>query len=131
MRFPIAYGRIAPLLTATGMPARSAHIDVDEEFVSIRMGIWFSAKIARSAITRVELDNKRYVSIGVHGWGGRWLVNGKAGDFVKITINPTARAKVGPVTVKLRELVVSLENPTSFIEPVSYTHLTLPTTPYV
>ena len=53
--------------------------------------------------------------IGVHGWRGRWLVNGAATGLVAITVDPAVRAWAVGVPVKLRELTLSLEDPDALV----------------
>lgn len=79
------------------------------------MGWWFSADIPRSAITSATSDHAFVGGIGVHGAGGRWLVNGAAKGIVRIEIDPRARAKVLGVPVRLRQLRVSMEEPDALI----------------
>ncbi len=51
---------------------------------------------------------------GVHGWRGRWLVNGSSHGIVVLGIDPPARARTLGLPVRLRELAVSLEDPVGF-----------------
>jgi len=44
----------------------------------------------------------------VHGFGGRWLVNGSGRGILSIRLNPGQRAYVMGVPVRLRELLVSV-----------------------
>ena len=77
----------------------------------------------RADVPRPSLRSPRRVrnsiSIGVHGWGGRWLVNGAAGPLVAVAIDPPARARVLGFPVRLRELIVSVEDPAAVIDELS------------
>lgn len=48
---------------------------------------------------------------GVHGWAGRWLVNGAGEGVLAIDLDPTQRARVAGFPVRLRQLLVSVEDP--------------------
>jgi len=120
MRTSISYGAITPLLIATGMPQRRAWVEVDDDTVQVRMSWGFSADIPRSSVTGARmLDGRTPLSIGVHGWRGRWLVNGSRMGLVVIDIDPPTKAKVGPVTVSLRELTVSVDDPEELVAALS------------
>ena len=103
------------LMTVLGSgPARSAVI-VGPERVEVRMGLSFRGSIPRAAIRAVEPDRRRHLSIGVHGWGGRWLVNGSLRGLVRILVAPPARGYVLGVPVRLREVIVSVEDPEGLV----------------
>jgi hypothetical protein len=119
MRFEIAYGRIAPLLAATGMPKSKGYMEIGDTDLDVHMSWAFSASIPLTAITSAEpLDNK-VMSIGVHGWRGRWLVNGAGHRLVKIMIDPPVKAKAVQFPINLRELTVSVEDPDEFVRALT------------
>jgi hypothetical protein len=70
----------------------------------------FRTEFSRTSIRSLHRAGNS-VSIGIHGWRGRWLVNGAAGPLVALTIDPPARARVLGVPVRLRELIVSVDEP--------------------
>jgi len=109
MRFEFAYGRLAPLLVVTGLSRRWSSIDVSDDELQIRMGWSFQATIPRSNIAIAEKLDKKVISIGVHGWAGRWLVNGAGDRLVRVEINPQVKARV-VIPVRLRELTMSVED---------------------
>ena len=53
--------------------------------------------------------------VGVHGWAGRWLVNGATTGIVTLTVDPAARGRMLGVPVKLRVLHLSLQDPDGFV----------------
>jgi hypothetical protein len=59
------------------------------------------------------------LSIGVHGWRGRWIVNGAASPMVAISIAPAARARMLGLPVSLRELRVSVDDPEALVAAVT------------
>jgi hypothetical protein len=50
---------------------------------------------------------------GVHGWAGRWLVNGAGDGIVVLNLDPLQRGYVMGFPVKLRELRVSVDDPSA------------------
>ena len=51
----------------------------------------------------------------MHGWNGRWLVNGSSHGIVRIDLDPAQRAWVVGLPVSLRTLRVSVEDPDALI----------------
>jgi hypothetical protein len=113
-RIPIRFGRLKALFTALGIMPAHAYLDVGPELVRVRMGWGFRAEVPRTSIRSVRRV-RNTVSIGVHGWRGRWLVNGAAGPLVAIAIEPSAPARVMGFPIRLRELTVSVEDPDAVI----------------
>lgn len=79
----------------------------------------FHADVPRRSIRSVRRERNAYLSLGVHGWRGRWLVNGAAGPLVALVIEPPVRARVCGVPVRLTELFVSVEDPDAAISELS------------
>jgi hypothetical protein len=44
----------------------------------------------------------------VHGFAGRWLVNGSGREILSIRLNPVQRAYLMGVPIRLQELLVSV-----------------------
>lgn len=97
------------ILFATGAPPSAAYIEVDGDMVRAHMGRLFRAEFARTAVASVE-QVRRVVSVGVHGWKGRWIVNGTNGPIARVVLDTPARARVVGVPVRLRELLVSVDD---------------------
>lgn len=121
MRFEISYSdafRWLATITGTG-PGRSG-VEVTDDHVEARMGWAFRARTPRNAIRAVEqpVEFPALFGWGVHGWNGRWSVNGSQRGAVRIAIEPAANARVLGITVTLRELYVSLEEPEAFATAV-------------
>jgi hypothetical protein len=110
MRIPIRYGNpwrwLLPLLL---LPARAAYLRLDGDVVKVRMGWAFRAKFPRADVAEVT-KHRPVVSIGAHGWKGRWLVNGAHRPIAVIRLSQPARARVIGFPVVLRELLVSVED---------------------
>ncbi len=109
-RIPIRY--VKPwswLLAVLLLPARFAYISVDGDVVKVRMGWAFRTKFPRSSVESVT-NFRPVVSVGAHGWRGRWLVNGANRPIATIRLSPSARARVLGFPVNLRELLVSVDD---------------------
>jgi len=115
--FAFRYGVFRLLLTVLGMGPGLSRVALGADTLHVRMGWAFQAKVPRDRITSAEAVSGLVGGIGVHGWGGRWLVNGAASGLVKITFEPAGRARM-VIPVKLTQLTVSLEDPDGFIAAV-------------
>jgi hypothetical protein len=109
-RITIRFGRLKPLFTLLGLTSGRSYLELDPELVRVRMGWGFRADVPRSSIRSVRRV-RNAVSIGVHGWRGRWLVNGAAGPLVALAIEPPAPARTLGIPIRLRELIVSVDDP--------------------
>jgi hypothetical protein len=109
---------LKPLFAALGVTPGQAYLDVAPDRVRVRMGWGFRADVRRPSIRSVRRV-RNAVSIGVHGWRGRWLVNGASGPLVAIAIEPSAPARVIGFPIRLRELIVSVEDPDAVIAALS------------
>lgn len=119
-RFAFRYDRWCGwLLGLLGHGRRFSHLDVDDTHLAVQMGYGFRALIPRSAISNVRPWSGRVWGWGVHGWKGRWLVNGSSHGIMVLDIEPPVRAKVLLIPITLRELAVSLEDPDAFVAAVS------------
>jgi hypothetical protein len=110
MRIPIRYG--TPwrwLLPIFLLPARLAYIRIDGDSVKVRMAWAFRAKFSRADVMEV-VNYRPVVSIGVHGWRGRWLVNGAHRPIAVVRLSQPTRARVIGIPVTLRELLVSIDD---------------------
>jgi hypothetical protein len=110
MRIPIRYG--CPwrwLLTFLLLPARFSYIKIDRDEVSVRMGWAFRTKFPRSDVTDVA-NHRPVISVGAHGWKGRWLVNGAHRPIAMIRLAQPVRGRVVGFPVTVREIWVSVEN---------------------
>jgi hypothetical protein len=117
-RLPIRFGHLEPLFRLLGITPSSSYVDIGPDRVRVRMGWAFGAELPRTSI-RSARRVPNAISIGVHGWRGRWLVNGAAGPLVAVAIDPPAPARVLGVPVRLRELVVSVDDPDALIRALS------------
>jgi hypothetical protein len=109
IKFEPAYALLSRSLFIS--PADS-YVEIDGDGISVRMAWAFKADFDRSAVQRTSVLGKRIpLTRGVHGWAGRWLVNGAGDDILVINLNPPQRGYVVGFPVKLRELLVSVHDP--------------------
>ncbi|MEA2495708.1 MAG: hypothetical protein QOJ29_3619 [Thermoleophilaceae bacterium] len=118
-RIPIRFGRLKPLLALFGWTPRRSFLEVRPDLVVVRMSWGFHAEVPRAAIRSVRRVANVYSSFGVHGWRGRWLVNGAAGPLVALVIEPRVRARASGIPVWLSELLVSVDDPDAVIAELS------------
>lgn len=111
-RFAIRFdGGFRWLFTLLLLPPSASYVEVGEDEVQVRMSWGFRARIPRWTVTSATPYGKTVFSWGVHGWGGRWLVNGSSRGIVSVKLEPSARAWVMGFPIRLKELLVSVEDP--------------------
>lgn len=111
-RFAIRFDRAyRALSTALLLPPSRAFVELDGDDVGVRMGWAFRARFPRAAVASAIPSPRRPLSRGVHGFAGRWLVNGSADGILALALDPPQRGFVLGWPVRLRTLLVSLEDP--------------------
>jgi hypothetical protein len=91
-------------------------MEIGSELVRVRMG-WGATRHAqfRTEFSRTSIRSLRRVfevsKHRPHGWRGRWLVNGAAGPLVALSLDPPVRARLLGLPIRLRELIVSVDDP--------------------
>jgi hypothetical protein len=109
-RFPIKYSKFwSWLLRSLLIPPRLAYLEIDGNNVRVRMSYAFRSRFSRGDISGVG-THRPVVSIGVHGWRGRWMVNGAHRPIARITFALPVTARVLGVAVQVRELLVSVDD---------------------
>jgi hypothetical protein len=112
MRFPIRFdGWFRLLSTVVFMPPSAAYVEVEDGRVEVRMSWGFRASFPVAAVASTSSFDRRPLSRGVHGWNGRWLVNGSGQGIVVIDLEPEQAARVMGFPVRLRQLMVSVKDP--------------------
>ena len=114
-RFPIRFTGSNNSLRLVGLGPDASWVELGADAVTVRMGWAFNATIDRSAVRAVRPVTDRVLSRGVHGWRGRWLVNGSAEGLVEIELDPPARARAVGVPVRVELLRVSVVDPDGFL----------------
>jgi hypothetical protein len=109
-RIPIRYSKVwSWLLTILLLPRSLSYIEIDGDTIRVRMAWAFRARLTRGDISTVS-SHRPVVSIGAHGWRGRWLVNGAHRPIARMTFALPVRARVLGVRVHVRELLVSVDD---------------------
>lgn len=103
------------LLGLLGHGRRLSRVRVDATTVDVRMGLAFRASVPRASVVQAAPYDGRVWGWGVHGWRGRWLVNGSSQGLVTLTIDPPTPARVLGIPVRLRQLIVSLVDRDAFL----------------
>ena len=112
IRFDSWYRTLSSLLLLS--PSRS-YVEIADGQVHVRMAWAFRASFPCSSLVRVAVSDHRPTSRGVHGMDGRWLVNGSGSDIVAMDLNPIGRGYVMGFQVRLRQLLVSVEDPEGLV----------------
>ena len=115
--FAVRYARwMRPVLALGGLGRRRVRVELSDSELVVRAGIWFRATIARTSIRAVEHQGNAWWAIGVHtDFRGRWLVNGSPRGIVVVHLDPVIRARAAGLSVKVKRLALSLENPDGFV----------------
>jgi hypothetical protein len=109
--FKIRYSGPRRILnTVLGIGPRVSGIEVGPDTVSVSVGWAFSASIPRAAIRSAELANVTAVRKWALGLG-----NGSGSDVVSLAIDPATKARSMVFPVRLRRLIVSVEDPQGLI----------------
>ncbi|MFD2111383.1 hypothetical protein [Thiorhodococcus fuscus] len=116
IRFDGWYEFLSTLLL---LPPSACYVSISGDLVEVRMGWAFSARVPRTAITSVAPLRKSPLSRGVHGFAGRWLVNGSGRGILTLDLKPAQRGSVMGFPVRLRELQVSVEDPDGLVAALS------------
>jgi hypothetical protein len=119
-RFAISYDGSGWVASAIGAGPDRSGVEVDAGQVLVWYGRYFRLEIPRERIRLVRPSSMRlWGTRGVHGGGGRWVVNGSAQGLVELVLEPPAEAepRLGTLFTRARvgQLIVSLADPDGFI----------------
>jgi hypothetical protein len=118
--FTISFSRPMRLLMGLlGTGPRRSRVEVRGDSVVVKLGWAFHAAIPTASIAGVRRRERCGISRGVHGWAGRYLVNGSRRGLVAISVEPAQRARVAGVPVRLRELTVSVDDPVGLADALA------------
>ncbi len=112
LRFDRAYGLLSSALL---LRPSDSFVEVDGNEVRVHMAWAFRSAFPRASVREVVEYPRRVLSRGVHGFAGRWLVNGSGRGIVRIRLEPHQRAYVLGFPVRLRELLVAVEDPAALM----------------
>jgi hypothetical protein len=96
-----------------GLGGRDA-IEFDDTSFRVRFGT-FRVRVPLGSVAETEPIDTRIISAGVHGWRGRWLVNGSSRGLLRLTIDPGERGRLLGVPIRVRELTLSLDDRDGFL----------------
>ena len=122
MRFSIPFSRVSRLfLGLFGMGPGRSLLRVDGEALRVRLGWGFRARIPLDAIRSAHAAGPPPLSsgVGVHGWRGRWVVNGRRGPTVVMELSEPVPARVGPFTSGVTHLQIGVDDPETLAEVLS------------
>src|SRR5262245_3403448 len=91
IRFDTWYGVLSSLSLI--LPSRS-YVEVEREHVEVRMDWAFRSRFPRVAVASVSDTDLRPWSRGIHGFAGRWLVNGSGRGLLVLDLVPSQRGYV-------------------------------------
>ncbi len=115
--FALSYDRpLLPLFRAVGAGPSRSRVEVAADRVRVRMGWVFQASFPRRTVRSATRDHGRVTGWGVHGWRGRWLVNGSSHGLVRLDLDPGVRGRVLGCSVQLRTLRVSTTRPDELVD---------------
>lgn len=110
------YSRLSRLLFAPmGMGPRHSAVEVADGHLRVRMGWAFAADIPVAQVRTAVQRTKPVLDCGVHGWRGRWNVNGVMTGLVEIHVDPAVAAHVVRFPVRLCELRIGVDDPATLI----------------
>jgi hypothetical protein len=120
IEFDATYGLLSKALL---IPPSDSYVEITDQDVTVRMAWAFRARFDRSHVARASLLGRQVLlTRGVHGWGGRWLVNGTGDGIVVFDLTPKQRAYVVGVPVSLGQLQVSVADPSALLAAVNQPH---------
>jgi hypothetical protein len=108
-------GWFEPFSVPFGLGPQHSDVSVANDSLHVSMGWGFTADIPLSAVAAAKPSDDRVYAWGVHGFRGRWLVNGSSEGIVELTIEPPVKARVIGVPVALNTLRVSVTDPDALI----------------
>ena len=116
--FPFRFS--APMRAlATPFGGRHATATVTDDALAVRYGVMFRIDVPLTAVrSTTRTESTWWWGIGAHGWKGTWVANGSRRDLVRLTLDPEQRGRTLGIPVRVRELVLSVQDPDAFIAAV-------------
>ena len=114
-RFPIRFTGLSRAMIALGLSPNRSWVEVGDDLLRVRMSWAFSLDAPLVNVRDARPDTGRVGGWGVHGWRGRWLVNGSSSGLVRIDLSPPVRGRMGPIPIGIRQLRVSVEDPDGLV----------------
>lgn len=114
-RFPILFTGGNRSLAIVGLRPSSSYVELTDDTMTVRMGVGFRSTVPRRSIRAAEPYDGPVGGWGVHGWRGRWLVNGSATNLVDVHLDPPARGYMTGFPVTVKRLRLSMVDPEAFL----------------
>ena len=114
-RFPIRFTGLSRAMIALGLSPNRSWVEVGDDLLRVRMSWAFSLDAPLVNVRDARPDTGRVGGWGVHGWRGRWLVNGSSSGLVRIDLSQPVRGRMGPIPIGIRQLRVSVEDPDGLV----------------
>ena len=92
----------------------SCYVDLDPSGLAVRMAWAFQMRIERHVIQALRAPSRKVASWGVHGFAGRWLVNGSTQGLLTLELAPEQAATLFGFPLRVCELTLSLDDPAGF-----------------
>ncbi|MBE1552129.1 hypothetical protein GGC64_006216 [Mycobacterium sp. OAS707] len=105
-----------PLTIPLGLGPKASTVAVSGANLQVKMGWAFDATIPLASIASAQPSTRRVFGWGVHGSPRRgWLVNGSSRGLVDLVIEPPVPAQGVRMSIELRKLTVSVDDPDALI----------------
>jgi hypothetical protein len=114
-RFPILFTGFNKAMVVLGIRRSASYVEIDDDALRVRMAWAFHLVAPRSSVRSATPGPTKVWGWGVHGWRGRWLVNGSSKGIVRLALDPPARGWVVGFPVRVHTLDVSLEDPDALL----------------
>ena len=114
-RFPIRFTGLSRAMIALGLSPSRSWVEVGDDLLRVRMSWAFSLDARLVNVRDARPVTGRVGGWGVHGWRGRWLVNGSSSGLVRIDLSQPVRGRMGPIPIGVRQLRVSVEDPDGLV----------------
>jgi hypothetical protein len=108
--------RIAGLLGRAVVATVSVEGPPDARVVQVRMGPFFRADVPLDRVTSAAVGRPRWLAgVGVHGWRGSWVVNGRFGRAAILEVDPPTRGWVCSIPCKVRRIALGVTDPAALV----------------
>ena len=90
---------------------------VGKRLIQVRMGPFFRVDIPVERLTSVEVGRPSlWAGIGVHGWKGSWVVNGRIGEAAILEIDPHVRGWICSFPCRVHRLALGVTDPERLVD---------------
>jgi hypothetical protein len=111
-----------PLMLVGGATAANSYVEVDDDTLRLRFGLFFDQRVARSNIvSAAERSWPLWRGIGWRAWGETLGLIGSTEGVVEMRLKDAVRVRMGliPWPFGILSIAVSLDDPSAFLGKVS------------